>query len=126
MQILGIDFGLSKIGLAIAQDGWVKPLKVISNSSLVIEKINKICQDEEIEMIVLGLPEGRLVEPIREFARRLGQFVGLKVVLQDEDLTTHQAIVKMQESGNKKRELEDAYAAAWILEEYLEERRNNV
>ncbi len=129
MKILGIDFGLRKIGLALAEDGFIKPLKTLSGPSKFIEKIAKICQENKVEQIVIGISEGTIADKAKVFADNLAEVVGLSIYFQDETLTTQEAIAKMIAIGKRKkvrREQEDAYAAACILEEYLAERRGNV
>lgn len=129
MKVLAIDFGLSKIGLAFSEGTLVEPLGVIRNSDKLVDKIVEICQREKIERIVIGLPEGKIGLKVKAFSRKLMEKAKLLVVFQDETLTTQQAVVKMIEGGKSKKvrkEKEDAFAAACILQEYLEKRRKNV
>lgn len=129
MKLLGIDFGLSKIGLAIAEENLARPLGVIHHPAKSISRIVRICREDQIEKIVLGLPEGKLREKVEKFARELSQASALPIEFQDENLTTKEAIVKMIEVGKKKQKrqkLKDAFAAACILQEYLKKRRENV
>lgn len=129
MKLLGVDFGLSKIGLAISEENLARPLGVIRHSAKSIPRIVRICREDQIEKIVLGLPEGKLKEKVEKFAQELSQASALPIEFQDENLTTQEAIVKMIEGGKKKQKrqkLEDAFAAACILQEYLKKRRENV
>lgn len=129
MIILGIDYGLSKIGLAISEGELAQPLMVIQNSEKIIGEIFKICQKYQIEKLVIGLPEGSLGEKVKEFAGQLLLSTKIIFEFQDETLTTRQALAKMIEAkkGKKiRRSLKDAFAAACILQEYLEERRRDV
>jgi len=129
MRILGIDFGLAKIGLAIAEENLVQPLGVVRRSGKFLSKIVEICQKNRIEKIIVGLPEGKIEKKVKKFAREISGVSNLPLEFQDETLTTHEAVAKMIEAGRtrqKRRELEDAVAAACILQEYLEERRGSV
>jgi putative transcription antitermination factor YqgF len=122
MILLGIDFGLKKIGLALAQDDLIQFLGVIRNSPKVFEEIGEICRKNEVEKIVIGLTTGPLFSKTKKFASQLSSEIGLPVEFQDETLTSRQAIVKMVEEGirkKKRKKLEDAAAAACILKEYL-------
>jgi len=122
MVFLGIDFGLKKIGLALAQSGLIQVLGVVRNSPKVFAEIGEICRKNEVEKIVIGLASGPLSFKIKKFACRLSSELGLPVEFQDETLTSRQAIAKMIEEGIKKKKrkkLEDAAAAACILKEYL-------
>jgi len=126
MSLLGIDFGLRKIGLALAKEGLAQPLGIIRNSPSSFPKIIRICQENKVEKIIVGLPQGRLVPEIKKFCLKLSEVCSLPIDFQDESLTTQTAIAKMVETGKKKkkrRRIEDAVAAACILQEYLEERR---
>lgn len=123
MKILGIDFGLTKIGLAIADDILAQPLKVIKNNQRTLTEIIRIVEEEKIEMIIVGVSQGKMGKKARSYGRRLEKAVGLKVAFQDETLTTKEAIVKMIEAGKGKKyrqEKEDAFAAAIILQSFLD------
>jgi len=122
MVILGIDFGLKKIGLALAQGGLIQVLGVVKNSPKLFDELEKICRRNEVEKVVVGITSGPLSLKIKKFARELSSELGLPVEFQDETLTSREAIAKMIEEGIKKkkrRRLEDAAAAACILKEYL-------
>lgn len=122
MRILGIDFGLAKIGLAIADNGFAQPLGVIKNHQKTLTKITQVIDQEQIEMVVIGVSQGKIGKKAKEYGRKLGQLTGLKIAWQDETLTTKEAIDKMIEAGRRKKyrqEKEDAFAAAIILQAYL-------
>lgn len=129
MKILGIDFGLSKIGLAISDGGMITPLMVIVNSAMAVPKIAEICEKNQIETMVIGLPERELGEKVKQFIGQLFLQTKIPFEFQDETLTSRQALAKMIETKKRKKirqKREDAFAAACILQEYLEERRRNV
>ncbi|MGB9706799.1 MAG: Holliday junction resolvase RuvX [Microgenomates group bacterium] len=129
MRLLGIDFGLSKIGLALAEGSLTQPLGVVPRSGRFLSKIIEICRENQIKKIIVGFPEGKLGEKVKRFAKELSRETGLPVEFQDETLTTKEAIAKMIQGGVKKekrRDFKDAAAAACILEEYLKERRESV
>ncbi len=129
MRFLGIDFGLAKIGLAIAEENFAYPFRVIRRSGKFISKITQICKENRIERIIVGFPQGRLEKEVKKFARNLSRQIGIPVEFQDETLTTKEAVAKMiagRKKRKKRKELEDAFAAACILQEFLEERRENV
>ncbi|MCJ7792844.1 MAG: Holliday junction resolvase RuvX [Candidatus Marinimicrobia bacterium] len=123
MKILGIDYGLAKIGLAVAEDGLVQPLGVIQNDQRSLAKINRLMEEKEIEKVVVGVSQGKMGQKAKEYGQKMTRVRGCKVVYQDETLTTKEAIGKMIEVGKKKKyrqEKEDAFAAAIILQAYLE------
>lgn len=123
MAILGIDFGLRRVGLAIGTDNLVQPMGVVQNSLGLIKQLMMICQKNKIERVVIGLPEGKIAEKVRKFAHQLKSAINLPVDFQDESLTTQEALSKMIEVGKKRKirqEKQDSFAAALILEAYLE------
>ena len=103
MRILGIDFGLAKIGVAIADNGLAQPLGVLRNGEKGLSKLTKLIDQEEIEKIVIGVSQGKMGQKAREYGRRLKELTSLDVAFQDETLTTKEAIVKMIEAGKKKQ-----------------------
>lgn len=123
MKILGIDYGLKKIGIALSEVGLAEPLSVISNQPLVVRKISEICRKYGIEKIVIGLPEGEIAKKVKEFGRKIAELTKLPVIYQDESLTSKEAVAKMIEAGRgrkARREKEDAVSAAVILQSYLD------
>lgn len=126
MKILGIDFGLKKIGLALTEGYLVEPLDVLGVKGKIektIQKINFICEKEKVERVVIGLPESGLVERIKNFGEKIHQATDLPVFYQAETLTTKDALDKMKEAGIRgkaRRKKEDAFAAALILQNWLD------
>lgn len=135
MRILGIDYGLRKIGLAISEGVLAEPLLIISNPRKasprgkqlsVIGKIAGICQKYGVEKIVIGLPEGKVATKVKGFGPKVAELTGLPVIYQDESLTSKEAVAKMIEAGKKRKDrqrLEDAIAAAIILQSYLDSQK---
>lgn len=131
MRILGIDYGLRRIGLALADAGLAEPLQVIQQpvcrangrgETAVLHKIASLCQQFRIEKVVIGLPEGKLAPRVKKFGEELARLIKVTLVYQDETLTSQDAVVKMIEAGKKKQDRQkksDAIAAAIILQKYL-------
>ena len=126
MKVLGIDFGLKKIGLALTEGYLAEPLEVLivkEKKEKAIQKISSFCEEEKIDKIVIGLPESGLVKKIKKFGEELKRITSLPVIYQPETLTTRDAFVKMKEAGLKRenrKKKEDAVAAALILQSWLE------
>jgi putative Holliday junction resolvase len=125
MQILGIDFGLKKIGLAVSSGLLTEPLKVIkfSNETKLIGELEKVIKKEKIESIVIGMTDGEIGKEAKKFGTFLASKFSIPVYFQDEALTTKQAQKLAIDAGirrKKRKDLEDAYSAALILEMYLE------
>lgn len=118
MKILAVDFGLAKIGLAISEGALAEPLGIIDIRNWELG-ISRICQEQKIEKIVVGISEGKMAERQKEFAKEIEKIAGLPVEFQDETLTTSEAIAKMKEIGKRVKD-EDAISAALILQSYLD------
>lgn len=125
MRILAIDYGQKKVGVALATSRLAEPYKVIrfmSNKALVKE-LRKIIDEEKIEELVVGVSEGEMGEESKRFGKKLKTKFNLPLYFQDETLTTQKAQELSFKAGikrKKRKELEDAYSAALILEAYLD------
>jgi len=125
MKILGIDYGRSKMGLAIANGPLSEPLQVIrySDTKILVEKLQKIIKDNNIEKIVVGVSEGKIGEESKKFASSIQPLIQSTIILADETLSTQDAQRMSREAGisqKKRHEMEDAYAACIMLQNYLD------
>ncbi|MDZ7586684.1 MAG: Holliday junction resolvase RuvX [Patescibacteria group bacterium] len=124
MRYLGIDFGLKHLGLAIADGPLAEPFgeKKYEKETEALNFLSHICTEQAIEIVVIGLPEGRLVDTVRNFADQLNQLTNLKIIFQDETLSTQQAKAKLiaAHAPQKKRRFDHSAAAALILQDYLD------
>lgn len=125
MKYLGIDFGLKRIGLSISEGNLASLFKVIEVDNLKdsVEKISQIILSEGFEKIVIGMPEGKTGKAVLGFVNKLKKR-GFDVDISDETLSSKKAQDQM--IGNnipkKKRRFNDSYAAAIILQDYLDNR----
>lgn len=121
-KYLGIDYGLAHIGLATSEHTLATPLKSVPNDSAIFSLLSSRIKQEGITHIICGLPEGKLVPVISDFAKQLSDLTGLPVILHQETLSTQDAKSKLREAGasRAKRRDDHAYAACLILEDYLE------
>ena len=123
MTLLGIDYGRAKIGLARAEGGLAEPWKVVQVNSWqdAIRKIEIEIEIERPDAVVVGVSEGSMGEEQKKFSDALS--VSVPVSTWDEGLSTQDAQALAIQSGagpKKRRELEDAYAAAVMLQSYLD------
>lgn len=132
MRLLGIDYGLKRVGLAVADNSsslaFPRPvLERTSNDALVAE-IGRMATAEGIQAIVLGLPlalDGQdtdMARQVRNLAKRITAKTGLPVHLVDERLTSSEAQARLREAGVASRKMKgrlDSGAAVLILEAYL-------
>lgn len=125
MITLGVDYGRAKIGLAIGTGIIAEPLKVVRVSSWedILEQVEQVVQVEQVEQVVVGVSEKEMGDEQKKFARLLQKKLSVPVVTWDETLSTHDAQTKAIEAGlsrQKRKKMEDAYAAAVVLQSYLE------
>ena len=128
MRYLGVDYGLKKVGLAISEGQIASPLKVLDISSLndAISKITSIIKKQEIERVIVGVPEsGEAKSAVRKFISKLKTNLETKnvsIIEADETLSSAGAKDLMIDLGLSKsaREKEDAYSAVIILQNFLD------
>ncbi|MFA6404588.1 MAG: Holliday junction resolvase RuvX [Candidatus Paceibacterota bacterium] len=126
MQILGIDYGTKRIGVAISDQNreFAMPLVVIPNSKEAINKVKKICKDNEISEIVIGESRNYKGEPnaifdeVEIFKKEL-ELKKFTVYLEPEFMTSVEA-----ERIQGKNDMSDASAAALILQAYLDKTKD--
>ena len=126
-RILAIDFGERRIGLATsdASRRIATPRRTLDRRAdeAAIEEILRFCREEEIGMILLGLPrspngeESPFAGRIRSFARKLSGSTALPVRFHEETLTSDEALRRVP-PGSPREDL-DRMAAAVLLEDYL-------
>lgn len=130
MKILGVDYGRAKIGLAIGEAGLAQPWKVMRVGSME-EAIGKVVQvvaglpaDRQVEQVVIGVSEQKMGQEQESFAKALTERVVVPVETWDETLSTKEAQQQAIKGGvpkEKRRILEDAFAAAVMLQSYLDQ-----
>lgn len=132
MRILGIDYGDSRIGIAVSDImGWTaQGVKTIKNRGVknTLEDIQSIIDEYKPESIVIGLPKnmdgsiGFRGEITYEFADELKTIYDGEIIFWDERLSTVSATRVLNETntrGKKRKNVLDTVAACFILESYL-------
>lgn len=136
MRILGLDFGMKTIGVAVSDPfGWTaQGVEIIrrqdeNNLKASIERLTEICHEYEIEQIVLGCPknmnntEGERVKKTVAFKKRIKKELQLPVKMWDERLSTVAAerdLLEADVSRAKRKLVIDKMAAVFILQGYLD------
>ena len=131
-QILGIDYGERRIGLALSDHtkSIAFPFKVIRNENLdfILEFLKKLCIEKDIESFVIGLPlalNGKntlQTKKVRQFSRNI-RILGLPVFLQDErlsSLSAKKSLIKQKVKTGHNKEKIDERAAAIFLQQFLD------
>lgn len=127
MKYLGVDYGDSKIGLSVGEDDskLSEPLRVIRVNSMTdaVNKVTGVVKMDGIGCVVVGISEQDSESKAREFGKSLESESHVEIIFQDETLTTYDAQQMSIEAGKgqkKRREMEDAYSAALILQAYFD------
>lgn len=139
MRAAGIDFGQSRVGLALTDElgllAHPRPPLDARNLTRLIETLCDLAKEETLERFVVGLPrrlsgkEGTSARRARRFAKLLEQASGVQVELFDEWLTTREAQGRLRETGldeRRARQRVDGAAAALILQAWLDARKGPV
>ncbi len=127
-----LDVGQKRIGIALSDSmGWTAQghsvLQRTSGDDMA--RISALCSENEVETIVVGFPlnmngtEGPKAMEIKEYARELAEYTGLRVELWDERLTTVTAekiLIQADVSRRKRKQVIDKMAATVILQSYLD------
>jgi len=125
MKILAIDYGRRKLGLAVSDGSLASPYKVLKVGvwEEVFQQVGAIAQKLDVERLLVGVSEGEMAKEQREFASNLSKRLKVPVILWDETLSTKDAVEKSIQAGvkrEKRRKKEDSFAAAVILQNYLD------
>ena len=131
-RILGLDYGEKRIGMAISDDRkrLAVGIDTIENTDadVFLEFLKKLCQKEEIDMIVIGLPlnlsGGKTKKTIeaQQFGLKIEDALEIPVEFQDERLTSRQAEESLKGIKKDKEQI-DRVSAQLILQTYLDKLR---
>lgn len=131
-RVIGLDHGSRRIGIALGETetgmAFARPALQRRSLAVDLDTIAALARDEEVELVVLGLPrnmdgsEGSQAAAARDFGKRLAA-IGLRVEFVDERLTSWQAAEQLADEGRRVRRRSgevDSAAARLILQEYLD------
>ena len=138
MRCLGLDLGSKTLGIAISdRTNFIASIyKTIffkdEDYSSLIEPLREIIDEEDISVLVLGLPKnmnnslGTRALVTLEFKEMLENEFCLPVVMEDERLTSvisNNVLISANVSRNKRKKKVDGMAAVIILQSYLDKTR---
>jgi putative Holliday junction resolvase len=132
--LLGIDFGLKRIGIAVGQTltKSANPIAVLKakNGEPSWNDIDALIQTWKADAIVVGIPynmdgsEQPLTQVTRQFVKKLRAHITLPIYTIDERLTSVEAKQQLFDKGELKEIIStqqlDSYAAKLILEQWLQ------
>ena len=139
MRKLGIDYGDSRVGLAMTDELGItaQGLETVhhnGNDKIVLKRLEEICNQYEIDTIVIGIPinmdgtKTERVEVTKKFIHKLKcKFNKLKIEEIDERLTTvaaHRTMNYLNINKYDKKNIVDTISAVYILETYMNKLKN--
>ncbi len=136
-RIMGIDYGLKRIGLAVTDplQMFASPLTTVSNSGFY-DFIDEYLKNDEVDAFVIGYPvmmnnkPGEPVSHINPFIKKLkATFPAKQIILADERFTSKMAFKVLIDGGAGKKvrrdkSMVDKISASIILQSYLDKRAN--
>lgn len=135
MKYLGLDLGSKTLGIATSdRTGTIASVLTTlrfkdEDYDSLLEPLSKIIKEEEIEKIVLGFPKNmdNTIGPraliTLEFKEKLEKTFHLKVIMEDERLTSvisNKVMIEADMSRKKRKKKVDGIAAVLILQSYLD------
>lgn len=133
---LGLDVGRKRIGVAGCDGTGLIAFGLTTihrkNFQADLEQLRQLVQDRQIRTLVVGLPysmDGSLgfqARQVQKFANAIATELNLPLVYIDERLTSFQAEQMLQAEGispSRHKDLIDRKAAAIILQQWLEDQR---
>ena len=131
-RILGVDYGDSRIGLAISDLNKIiaSPFKTIKNKGIeqLIDQLKVIIIDNDIEVIVIGLPvsmkgtDTKQTDKVRNFSKLL-KCLKIPIHMQDErlsSLSAKKSLIKQKVKTGHNKHLIDSTAAAIFLQQFID------
>lgn len=133
-RVLGLDYGEKRVGVALSDPTrfLASPHTMIERSSdaEVIQRITAICAQQQVDLIVIGLPlnmngtRGPAVEKALAFKEQLhAALPEMAMATWDERLSTVSAqrvLIDAGKTRQKRKGLVDQIAAQFILQNYLD------
>ncbi|MBP3841589.1 MAG: Holliday junction resolvase RuvX [Bacilli bacterium] len=134
MRYLGLDLGSRTLGVSISDKSgmFARAYTVIRHNEeydRLLDEVKNIVSLEGVDAIVLGFPKnmnntiGPKGELSQTFKTKLEELLSIPVYLQDERLTTKQALdvlISNDTSRKKRKQVVDKMAACIILQSYLD------
>ena len=137
--ILALDLGEKLVGAALSDERLITtkrlpPLKR-SNWKKLLQDIRYLVERFDAQTIVVGLPlrldgtEGDAADNVRRVATNLAKSINTPVYLQDERLTSFEAMENLKAEGMNPEEIPaliDGEAAATILRDFLDTKQERI
>lgn len=131
-KILAVDYGLKKVGLAITdpEQSMVFPREVvmISSDQNFADFLKNYIIENKVTFLVIGIPfnddqtENFMTKRVKNFIEILKKALSIPIFLQNENYTSAEAEMILQELGMtpaEQRKHRDVLSAMIILRSYL-------
>lgn len=127
-NVLALDIGSRRIGLALAkaETGLPQPFGVIEVNEAVLSNLQKVVNDNSVNVVVAGLPRNLEGDDtaqtafVRDFVTKLQPLITPKIQLMDEALTSIKAEEELKARGKNYQKADiDTLSATLILEDFL-------
>lgn len=140
MRKLGIDYGDSRVGLAITDALGItaQGLETVQhngNDKIVLKFLEQVLEKYDIDTFVIGMPinmdgsKTQRVEVTEKFIHKLKcKFPKILIETIDERLTTvaaHKTMNYLNINKSKKKQIVDTISAVYILETYIKKQENS-
>lgn len=127
-RILGVDWGKSKVGLALADEETKMAFAytTLSNDKNFLQKLTDIIEKEKVEKIVIGIPSYVNKKETIYDGEKLGEWIkktlpDVEVAYQNEMFTTKMAQKNLISEGMKNvAKHDDEEAARIILQSWID------
>lgn len=133
-KTLALDYGTRRIGVAVNYGTLVEPLEIVGNragaealqgvvTTGALARIKTLCKEHQVQQLVIGVSENHMAEMTHAFIQLVQAECQLPVVPWDETLSSVVVQSRLKEARMSQRQPHaaiDHYAAATILEDWLE------
>ena len=131
-RIMCLDYGDARIGVAFSDllGLTANPYEIYQSQDIDkdIEYLTNLAKSNNVSLIVIGMPysldgsENQRTQITKFFGQKLSDFSGIKVVFEDERLSSVEAEEMLKDRKippTKRKQYLDMFSAAVILESYL-------
>ncbi|HSX44913.1 MAG TPA: Holliday junction resolvase RuvX [Candidatus Saccharimonadales bacterium] len=127
-MIMALDVGERRTGIAMAsaQARIAQPYATLSETININQDIADMINVQQVSLLIIGLPRNTNNDDtdqtlyVRRFTERLRQFTPVPIVFQDEAESTKRAEAELNKRRQPFQKTDvDALAAAYILQDYL-------
>ncbi|MCI7238361.1 MAG: Holliday junction resolvase RuvX [Anaerococcus sp.] len=136
-RIIGLDVGDKTIGVAVSDPMFLlaQPVETIKRTKVKndINRLKDLIEEYEADLLVVGLPKnmnntiGPQSMKVMSFVDLIKKEIDIEIVYEDERMTTIQSeavLMDMKVRRENRKKYIDKIAAAFILQTYLDRRKN--